>query len=121
MKLFDFLTRKNNKIRSHASRKAPRFPVNATVILVLENGAVAQGRLEDMSTGGAFMTTRDRPFGLEKGEEGDLGLNMPPKAPEAGHRFPCTVVRILPKGVALRFLTLQEDDIGKLYPEDFLE
>ncbi|MBF0126493.1 MAG: PilZ domain-containing protein [Magnetococcales bacterium] len=98
------------------------------VTLVLANGAQARGRLMDMSVTGAFLETMERPFGLETGEAGTLGLQASPDAPESDHRFWCEVIRVTRKGVALRFLSdreYDEDGSGgshrQLMPDDFME
>lgn len=108
------------------NRDAPRFPVRPVVSLALANGVVVRGHLVDMSVGGALLDTLDRPFGLVPGEEGRLGLLVPADSPEGAYQFPCEVVRVSQKGVALRFIpgeregVNQEDRIEQLMPDDFL-
>ncbi|MBF0422180.1 MAG: PilZ domain-containing protein [Magnetococcales bacterium] len=94
-----------------------RFPLNVRVSLVLENGAVVHGTLRDMSTRGIYLQTLDRPFGLEIGEEGDVGLEADNPVDGAQMRFPCEVVRIDREGVALRFLEQAESQSGQFLPE----
>lgn len=101
-------------------RDVHRFPIHVRVTLVLENGAVVQGILKDMSTRGLFMMTCDRPFGLVVGEEGDVGLAPDNPTEGASMRFPCEVVRIGRDGIALRLLVQAQGREGKFYPEDFM-
>jgi hypothetical protein len=99
-------------IREDYTRKVNRFPARAVVTLVLENGAVILGRLKNMGTGGMFLVTAERPFGLNVGEEGDMGLATPDDAgSDSEYRFPCRVVRIDADGVALQLL-VETDGVG---------
>lgn len=104
MNIGTFFQREQLTPIARPARTNPRFRVNATVALVLDNGAVIRGILQDMSTSGAFIKTVERPFGLSPGEEGDLGLDGSSEDPSMRHRFPCEVLRVLRRGIALQFL-----------------
>ncbi|MBF0295842.1 MAG: PilZ domain-containing protein [Magnetococcales bacterium] len=119
---------KRPRVRPDDSRSAHRFPIRPEVSLILANGAMARGRLMDMSVGGAFLETPERPFGLEPGETGTLGLLLPPEAPDGDHRFWCEVIRVTSRGVALRFISEREyaehgtaGPLRQLMPDDFME
>ncbi|MBF0189714.1 MAG: PilZ domain-containing protein [Magnetococcales bacterium] len=88
-------------------RLAPRYPLRAWVKLLLANGAVTRGRLAAMSTVGAFLQTRERPFGLVEGEEGVLCFFLPTGSSDGEHRFYCEIPRVTEGGVALRFLSVR--------------
>lgn len=118
--MFSRLLGSKKKPSDQKERNATRFPVTVRVTLVLENGAVVQGVLKDMSTRGMLMHTHDYPFGLVVGEEGDVGLAPDNPIEGAQMRFPCEVVRVGRDGVALRFLIQAEGQEGKFYPEDFM-
>ncbi|MBF0140609.1 MAG: PilZ domain-containing protein [Magnetococcales bacterium] len=105
------------KPRSNNERILSRFPLDVRVSLVLENGAVVHGTLKNMSTRGLFMSTMDRPFGLETGEEGDVGLEVDNPVDGSQMRFPCEVVRVDREGVALRFLVQADNRGGSFYPD----
>lgn len=102
-------------LRRQAAQKARRHVFFVAVSVVLENGAVAKGHIKNMSTEGAFVITGDRPFGLVVGEEGDLGLDLPPGSEGSEYRFPCEITRITQEGVAVRFLM---EPKGNLYHDD---
>ncbi len=127
MSLLDSLWRWLRTIRRQpAPRGSPRFPVRAGVLLILKNGVRLRGVLHDMSKGGAFMHTTERPFGLETGEEGSLRLAADLNDEDAGEYFHCRVMRISPEGVALRFSNTEKSSPDQLraedfYPEDFME
>ncbi len=103
-----------------SSRRANRFPIHAAVSLVLENGAVIFGTIKDMGTGGVFVATFERPFGLAVGEEGDLGLAEQDGSPDSEYRFPCKVVRIDREGVALQFLLETDSGHDKYFGDGHL-
>ncbi|MBF0181101.1 MAG: PilZ domain-containing protein [Magnetococcales bacterium] len=117
------------RVRPDESRGAHRFVMRPEVSLILANGALARGRLMDMSVAGAFLETVERPFGLEPGETGTLGLLLPPEAPDGDHRFWCEVIRVTNRGVALRFISEREyvehgssaGSTRQLMPDDFME
>ncbi|MBF0110414.1 MAG: PilZ domain-containing protein [Magnetococcales bacterium] len=108
------------KNRSQDERALPRFNLQVRVSLVLENGAVVHGVIRDMSTRGLYLTTRDHPFGLVTGEEGDVGLEADNPIEGGQMRFPCEVVRVDRNGVALRFLIQTESQGENFYSEDFM-
>lgn len=107
------------RIPDVSARQSLRFPVPALVSLVLENGVVVMGRLHDIGTGGAFIATTERPFGLAVGEVGDLGLASPDGIIQEGYRFPCKVVHLSRGGIGLQFLVGLEGEKGKYYTEGF--
>ncbi|MBF0271279.1 MAG: PilZ domain-containing protein [Magnetococcales bacterium] len=95
----------NARSRVTERRQAPRYPLRPWVKLLMANGAVTRGRLEAMSTVGAFLGTRERPFGLVEGEEGVLCFALPTGASDGEYRFYCDIPRLTDRGVALRFLS----------------
>ncbi|MBF0358802.1 MAG: PilZ domain-containing protein [Magnetococcales bacterium] len=98
----------NKNVRYDYSRKVNRFPIHAVVSLVLENGAVILGTIKNMGTEGMFVLTNERPFGLDVGEEGDVGLASHDDGSDSEYRFPCRVVRLDLDGVALQLLEVAE-------------
>ncbi|HIJ85336.1 MAG: PilZ protein [Magnetococcales bacterium] len=118
--MFGSLFRRKRKRRNQDDRKLGRYPIHVRISLVLENGAVVHGSMKSMSTKGLFLFTRDRPFGLAVGEEGDVGLEVDNPTDGAQMRFPCEVVRIDRNGIALRFLVQTDGQEGNFYPEDFM-
>lgn len=96
--------RRKATIRETTARRVDRYPVHAMVSLVLENGAMIHGVLANMGTRGCFIVTPDRPFGLNVGEEGDLGLATPDGSPDSEYRFSCRLVWIDRDGVGVEFL-----------------
>jgi len=118
--MFSRLIGRLRKDRGQDQRSLSRFPLNVRISLVLENGAVVHGTLKEMTTRSLFLQTRDRPFGLVAGEEGDVGLEADNPIEGAQMRFPCEVVRVDRTGVALRFLVNTESQGENFYPEDFM-